>query len=147
MRPAMRLPLREASYICSGCRQQAVPRVASPISNQFRRYASDGILERTRRSLWNTETPPGPKDPYSGESQLLHKDVKEEEGNAPAEEGALAGGYEQADNWEGLGTIGFTPQKAWMQNGPSKADAYHRLVYLLRSFTICGDPSFQGKGT
>lgn len=123
----MRLPLREALYVCSGCRQQAITRVATPITTEFRRYASDGVLERTRRQLWNTEKPPGAEDPYSGESQLLHKQEEEQRDLASeGEESTLAKGYELAETWDGLSTIGFIPKEAWVYNGSSEADVYQR---------------------
>lgn len=135
MRPVTRLPLREALYVCSNCRQEAVPRV-SPLARQFqqqtRRYASDSpsFLDRTRRKLWNSEKPPGAADPYTGDSQLTQ--------SAPAPESELAGGvkselaqgdnYVQAETWAGLSKVGYLPEKEWIQIGRSKADKFQRYV-------------------
>ncbi|KAJ5806392.1 uncharacterized protein N7503_003994 [Penicillium pulvis] len=133
MRPAMRIPLREALYVCSNCRQEAIPRV-SPLARQFRRNASSGssdspsFLDRTRRRLWNTEKPPGAEDPYTGESQLTREEGSLAAGEA-VEEGDLASGstYVQAETWDGLDVIGFTKEKEWLADGPnSDADAYAR---------------------
>ncbi|KAL2700603.1 hypothetical protein AAEP93_007422 [Penicillium crustosum] len=124
MRPSMRLPLREANFICSSCRIQATPRI-SPLS-QTRRYASDsspGILERARRKIWGTDNPPGPADPYTG-SQIMPgagmspgEPVPEEafsleEGQARSEE------IEENLTWEGMPRIGYLKEKEWRLRGP-----------------------------
>ncbi|KAJ5752478.1 hypothetical protein N7520_009395 [Penicillium odoratum] len=139
MRPAMRVPLREALYVCSNCRQGAIPRV-SPLAHQFRRNASSdssnspSFLERTRRRLWATEKPPGAEDPYTGESQLTQQEVVEDKKDGLAagetvQEGGLASGssYVQADTWEGLDVIGFTENKEWFVQGVNEeTDLYVR---------------------
>ncbi|KAJ5683093.1 hypothetical protein N7462_006258 [Penicillium macrosclerotiorum] len=135
MRPVLRLPLREALYVCSSCRQEVTPRAVSPLARQFRRYASSSdptLLERTRRKLWNTEKPPGAEDPYSGESQVLREaEADESQGLAPGEaEGeSLAKGdsYTQAETWDGLKVIGFSRKEAWINSGTSEADEYSRF--------------------
>lgn len=132
MRPALRLPFREALYVCSSCRQEAVPRGVSPLTRQFRRYASSdspSLLERTRSKLWKTEKPPGPADPYSGESQLLRgAEPENEQGVATGEteesELSAADGYKQAETWDGLESIGFLQKDKWVQEGTRKADKY-----------------------
>lgn len=131
----MRLPLREALYVCSNCRAEATPRAISPLARQFRRHASDSpsILDRARRSLWKGDKPPGPEDPYRGESQITRRAPEEEQSEpselAPGDEtAALKEGdeYVQAETWDGLARIGFTPEEAWLQRGSSKADKYTR---------------------
>ncbi|KAJ5943177.1 hypothetical protein N7516_003345 [Penicillium verrucosum] len=124
MRPSMRLPLREANFICSSCRIQATPRI-SPLG-QTRRYASDsspGILERARRKIWGTEKPPGPADPYTG-SQIMpgtgmspgepasEEAFSLEEGQARSEE------IEENLTWEGMPRIGYLKEKEWRLRGP-----------------------------
>lgn len=144
----MRLPLREALYVCSNCRQEAVPRV-SPLARQFqlqtRRYASDSpsFLDRTRRKIWNTEKPPGAEDPYTGDSQLLQPAEKSKGGLAggvnaegelgEGEESSLAegDGYTQAEDWKGLTTVGYLPEEKWIQTGTIKADKYRPYVLIL----------------
>ncbi|KAJ6145314.1 hypothetical protein N7470_009209 [Penicillium chermesinum] len=75
--------------------------------------------------------PPGAKDPYTGESQLMHQpepeaNEKEDSSADFGDEGTLAKGYEQAETWHGLKRIGFAPEKAWIYHGPSEADKYQR---------------------
>ncbi|KAJ5082099.1 hypothetical protein N7532_011142 [Penicillium argentinense] len=118
MRPVMRLPLREALYVCSNCRQGAAPRV-SPLARQFqlqtRRYASDNsptFLERTRRKLWDGEKPP------TG----LSEGTSETKGEL-----ALGDGYVQAETWEGLTSVGYLPKDEWKQTGSARNDVYHRF--------------------
>ncbi|KAJ5561208.1 hypothetical protein N7535_009405 [Penicillium sp. DV-2018c] len=126
MRPSMRLPLREAKFICSSCRIQATPRI-SPLS-EVRRYASDspGLLERTRRKLWGTDQPPGPKDPYSGSQIMPGSETAPEE---QKDEGiSLSKGVEEPANdaelenltWEGMPKIGYLPQDAWRLQGQNE---------------------------
>ncbi|KAJ5088257.1 hypothetical protein N7456_011873 [Penicillium angulare] len=137
MRPAMRLPLREALYVCSNCRQETLPRI-SPLARQFRRYASSdespGFLERTRRQLWS-EKPPGAADPYTGQSQMNQaaeqSSGKEEGGLQAGEESGedltVGSEYVQADTWNGLDVIGFTEEKEWLVRGSDpEADQYTR---------------------
>jgi hypothetical protein len=138
MRPALRLPFREALYVCSNCRQEVAPRAVSPITRQFRRYASSdspSFLERTRRKLWNTEKPPGPADPYTGESQLA-RGVEPEHGLAKPEtvksEVLPTEDYEQAKNWDGLEAIGYLQKDKWTQEGTRKADKY--APYVITRF-------------
>jgi hypothetical protein len=129
MRPSMRLPLREALYVCSNCRSEATPRRISPLARQFRRYASDSpsVLERTRRSLWQGDKPPGQADPYSGESQI----AKDEANNGELAAGEeLQDAYVQAQTWDGLRRIGFTKDQEWKFRGSSQADEYERYVDL-----------------
>lgn len=135
MRPSMRLPLREALYVCSNCRAEVTPRGISPLARQFRRHASDSpsILDRARRSLWKGDKPPGPEDPYRGESQLMRGAAREEKSASSElvpgdEEAALKEGdeYVQAETWDGLPRIGFTPENEWLERGSSKADQYTR---------------------
>lgn len=137
MRPFTRLPLREALYVCSNCRQGALPRGTSRIVPQFRGYASsDGssFLDRTRRNLWKGDKPPGQEDPYTGASQLS-PEAAQQEGNLAAgeplaaEELAVADAYKQATTWDGLESIGFTKENAWIYNGPDEnRDQYLRYV-------------------
>ncbi|KAJ5166647.1 uncharacterized protein N7482_005428 [Penicillium canariense] len=139
MRPAMRLPLREALYVCSNCRQEVTPRVISPLTRQFRRSASSDsptFLERTRRKLWNTEKPPGAADPYTGESQLA-RGAEPEEGLAngevkESETLATGDGYQQAQTWDGLDVIGYLQKDKWLEEGPRKADKYTRYGANLK---------------
>lgn len=44
------------------------------------------------------------------------------------EEAALKEGdeYVQAETWDGLARIGFTPENEWLERGSSKADEYTR---------------------
>lgn len=141
MRPVTRLPLREALYVCSSCRQEAVPRV-SPLARQFqhqtRRYASDSpsFLDRTRRKLWNSEKPPGAADPYTGDSQLSQQSTAADGELAGGETSELAKGdnYVQAETWAGLAKVGYLPEQAWIQVGRSKADKLRR--YVLNSLYL-----------
>ena len=125
----MRLPLREANFVCSSCRIQTTPRI-SPLG-QFRQYASDsspGILERARRKIWGTDKPPGPADPYSG-SQIMSgtglaagEPVSEEKFSLEEGEGQSE---EIDDNltWEGMPRIGYLPEKEWrLQGSNGEAD-------------------------
>ena len=134
MRPALRLPLREALYVCSNCRQEVTPRAVLPLTRQFRRYASSdspSFLERTRRRLWNTDKPPGPADPYTGESQLA-RGIKPDQGLAkPAtdtSEVLPTEDYVQAENWDELEAIGYLKKDKWIQEGTRKADKYAPYV-------------------
>ncbi|KAF7718356.1 Uncharacterized protein PECH_001049 [Penicillium ucsense] len=144
MRSALRLPLREALYVCSGCRQEAIPRAISPLTRDFRRYASSdspSLLERTRSKLWKTEKPPGPADPYSGQSQLLRgAEPENEEGLASGEteeaELSAADDYKQAKTWDGLESIGFLQKDQWLQEGTSKADKYVRYGAEVRTRSV-----------
>ncbi|KAJ5952452.1 uncharacterized protein N7479_010865 [Penicillium vulpinum] len=129
MRPSMRLPLREANFICSSCRIGATPRI-SPIG-QVRRYASDsspGILERTRRKIWGTDTPPGLADPYSGSQIMPGSEVSPEKPEAEEpfslQEGqAPPGELEESLTWVGMPKIGYLPEKEWrLQGSKGKAD-------------------------
>lgn len=135
----MRLPLREALYVCSNCRQEALPRTSS-LARQFRRYASNessGFLDRTRRQLWS-EKPPGAEDPYTGESQMNRQ--AESEGSDRQSGGLQAGSsegsdlqtgdnYTQADTWDGLDVIGFAKEDEWLERGSvPAADEYSRCV-------------------
>ncbi|OQD84865.1 hypothetical protein PENANT_c011G11145 [Penicillium antarcticum] len=128
MRPSMRLPLREAKYVCSSCRVGANPRI-SPLNQQFLRNASDspGFLERTRRGLWGTDKPPGPKDPYSGsqimpqeetaaESTDLSPGKAEEETSLPDEMDI------HSLDWKNMPRVGYTKDKEWIVNGATYAD-------------------------
>ncbi|KAJ5242434.1 uncharacterized protein N7469_000761 [Penicillium citrinum] len=143
MRPVTRLPLREALYVCSSCRQDALPRV-SPLARQFqhqtRRYASDSpsFLERTRSKLWNTEKPPGAADPYTGESQLAQKPTATDGELAGGDKSELAQGdnYVQAENWKGLASVGYLPEDEWIQQGRSKSDKYQRFGEQTRTRPI-----------
>ncbi|CAI7604602.1 hypothetical protein N7533_008826 [Penicillium manginii] len=143
MRPVTRLPLREALYVCSSCRQEAVPRV-SPLARQFqhqtRRYASDSpsFLDRTRRKLWNSEKPPGAADPYTGDSQLSQSSTAAEGELAGGETSELAKGdnYVQAETWAGLAKVGYLPEQEWTQAGSSNADKYHRFGEQTRTRPI-----------
>lgn len=137
MRPFTRLPFREALYVCSNCRQGALPRGTSRIVPQFRGYASSdppSFLERTRRNLWKGDKPPGQEDPYTGPSQLAPEAQQEQTEGAlasgesgAAEELALGDEYEQASTWDGLESVGFTKEKAWVYNGPNdEMDQYVR---------------------
>ncbi|KAJ5782774.1 hypothetical protein N7457_004548 [Penicillium paradoxum] len=122
MRPSMRLPLREVNFICSSCRIEATPRI-SPFG-QFRRYASDspGILERTRRSLWGTDKPPGPADPYSGSQIMPDPNAAPEESN-PDEQFSLSQGTEgkvediENLNWEEMPRLGYLMEHEWRYKG------------------------------
>ncbi|KAJ5147595.1 uncharacterized protein N7443_000815 [Penicillium atrosanguineum] len=131
MRPSMRLPFREALYVCSNCRSEA-PRRISPLARQIRHYASDSpsVLERTRSSLWKGNKAPGPADPYTGESQLV-PGAEKGEGDlaAPAEGEELQDGsaYVQAQTWDGLKRIGHTKEQVWKFNGRSPVDEYERF--------------------
>ncbi|CAI7593896.1 unnamed protein product [Penicillium glandicola] len=135
MRPSMRLPLREANFICSSCRIGATPRI-SPLG-QARRYASDspGILDRARRKIWGTDNPPGPADPYSG-SQIMpgsglssgvEPESKEgfslEQGEAQPEE------LEENLTWEGMPKIGYLKEKEWRIKGPKGQDRIRPWYY------------------
>ncbi|OQE44640.1 hypothetical protein PENCOP_c002G02966 [Penicillium coprophilum] len=129
MRPSMRLPLREAKFICSSCRIGATPRV-SPLG-QVRRYASDdpGVLERARRKLWGTDNPPGPADPYSGSQIMPGSNMSPgepsagepkadeafslQEGQAPSEE------IDESLTWEGMPKIGYLREIEWRVKGPN----------------------------
>lgn len=150
MRPSIRLPLRDALYVCSSCRSEVAPRGISPLARQFRRHASSdspSILERTRRALWKGDKPPGQEDPYSGKSQIARQmgwkesEVPEAEndseapalGDKDAAEGRKGGlkegdDYEQAETWDGLRRIGFLKDEAWVYRGSSDADEYSRYV-------------------
>ncbi|OQE33057.1 hypothetical protein PENFLA_c001G08558 [Penicillium flavigenum] len=129
MRPSMRLPVREANFICSSCRIQATPRV-SPVG-QVRRYASDsstGVLERARRKLWGTDKPPGPADPYTG-SQIMPGagmspgEPEPEEGFSLEEGQARSKEIDENLTWEGMPKIGFLKEKEWrLQGSKGKAD-------------------------
>lgn len=135
MRPSMRLPLREALYVCSICKSEATPRRVSPLVRQIRRYASDSpsVLERTRRSLWKGDKPPGQADPYSGGSQIASKDggyAGELAAGVEGEEFKLGDQYVQAETWDGLRRIGFTEEEAWKERGSNGADKYSRYVRL-----------------
>lgn len=138
----MRLPLREALYVCSNCRQEVAPRGLSPLARQFRRYASSdspSFLERTRSKLWNTEKPPGPADPYTGESQLA-RDAEPEQGLAKGEtnksEVLATADYVQAESWDGLQAIGYLQKDKWIQEGTRKADKYAPYVFSWRGTGI-----------
>ncbi|CRL26072.1 unnamed protein product [Penicillium camemberti] len=124
MRPSMRLPLREANFICSSCRIQATPRI-SPLG-QTRRYASDsssGILERARRKIWGTDKPPGPADPYTG-SQIMSGTGMSPGEPAPEEAFSLEEGQARSEEieenltWEGMPRIGYLKEKEWRLRGP-----------------------------
>lgn len=133
MRPSLRMPLREALYVCSSCRSEVTPRRISPLARQFRRYASDSpsVLERTRRSLWQGDKPPGAADPYTGESQIAPEAERESgELAAGAEREELQSGdaYVQAETWDGLRRIGFTKEQEWKFRGSSPVDEYERYV-------------------
>ena len=134
MRPALRLPLREALYVCSNCRQEVAPRGISPLARQFRRYASSdspSFLDRTRRKLWNTEKPPGAADPYTGESQLVRKVEPEPElakGEIDESEVKPTEDYQQAETWDGLEAIGYLQKDKWIQEGTRKTDKYAPYV-------------------
>lgn len=158
MRPAMRLPLREALYVCSNCRHETLPRI-SPLARQFRRYASSdespGFLERTRRQLWS-EKPPGAADPYTGQSQLnqaAEESSGKEEGGLQAGSGegeglTVGSEYVQADNWNGLDVIGFTEEKEWLVKGSDPdADQYSRWVFtapfLELAVQFCASSGYQ----
>lgn len=135
MRPALRLPLREALYVCSNCRQEVSPRGISPLARQFRRYASSdspSFLERTRSKLWNTEKPPGAADPYTGESQLARGVEPEQElakGETDESEVKPTEDYEQAETWDGLEAIGYLQKDKWIQEGTRKTDKYAPYVF------------------
>lgn len=126
MRPSMRVPLREAKFICSGCRPVSTPRI-SPLG-QFRQYASDspGFLERTRRKLWGTDSPPGQADPYSGSQIMPQSDMSPPEKSTDQDFSLTQGENEDAEienlNWEELPTIGYLPQNEWKIKGPQAAD-------------------------
>lgn len=128
MRPSMRLPLREAKYVCSSCRVGATPRI-SPLNQQFLRNASDspGLLERTRRKLWGTDKPPGPADPYSG-SQLMPQEepAAETTGLSPGkgeEETPFPDDMDlESLDWNNMPRVGYTKDKEWIINGATKAD-------------------------
>jgi len=131
----MRLPLREALYVCSNCKSEATPRRVSPLVRQIRRYASDSpsVLERTRRSLWKGDKPPGQADPYSGGSQIASKDggyAGELAAGVEGEEFKLGDQYVQAETWNGLRRIGFTEEEAWKERGSNGADKYSRYVRI-----------------
>lgn len=152
MRPSTRLPLREALYVCSNCRAEVTPRGISPLTRQFRRHASSdspSFLEWARRSLWKGDKPPGPEDPYSGESQIARKmgwktKASETEDANERGSGSLASGddgkggkrksrklsegdsYVQAETWDGLEHIGFTKDEEWQLKGATRADEYTR---------------------
>lgn len=85
MRPPARLINAEALairgprslYVCSTCRQTALPRT-SILAVQSRQASSsntgpDPLTERVRRKLWGTDNPPGLKDPYGGKGVLEQK--------------------------------------------------------------------------
>ena len=125
MRPSMRVPLREAKFICSNCRPVSGPRV-SPLG-QFRRYASDspGVLERTRRKLWGTDSPPGQADPYTG-SQIMQEAESSSGESKPADEDFNLAqpeelGAEDLD-WNELPQIGYLPKDEWRIKGANKGD-------------------------
>ncbi|CAG7921041.1 unnamed protein product [Penicillium olsonii] len=125
MRPSMRVPLREAKFICSNCRPVSGPRV-SPLG-QFRRYASDspGVLERTRRKLWGTDSPPGQADPYTG-SQIMQEAESSSGESKPADEDFNLAqpeelGAEELD-WNELPQIGYLPKDEWRIKGANKGD-------------------------
>ncbi|KAJ5800010.1 uncharacterized protein N7518_002078 [Penicillium psychrosexuale] len=122
MRPSMRLPLREANFVCSSCRIQTTPRI-SPLG-QVRQYASDspGLLERARRKIWGTDKPPGPADPYTG-SQIM-PGTGLASGESVAEEAfsleqgeALSEEIDDNLTWEGMPRIGYLPEKEWRLQG------------------------------
>ncbi|CAI7617626.1 unnamed protein product [Penicillium palitans] len=124
MRPSMRLPMREANFVCSSCRIQATPRI-SPLG-QTRRYASDsspGILERARRKIWGTDKPPGPADPYTG-SQIMPGTGMSPGEPAPEEAFSLEEGQARSEEieenltWEGMPRIGYLKEKEWRLRGP-----------------------------
>ncbi|KAJ5727139.1 hypothetical protein N7493_004959 [Penicillium malachiteum] len=122
MRPAVRLPLREALYVCSNCRQETLPRI-SPIARQFRRYASSeqssSFLDRTRRRLWS-EKPPMTRAAEEQEGGL-------QAGSSEGADLAVGDNYVQADSWNGLDVIGFTEENAWLEQGSdAEADKYTR---------------------
>ena len=50
------------------------------------------FLERTRKRIWGTENPPGNKDVYYGESQLLRKEPQEQDRVSRDEEIVTIGG-------------------------------------------------------
>ncbi|KAJ5200238.1 Thiolase C-terminal [Penicillium cf. griseofulvum] len=123
MRPSMRLPLREANFICSSCRIGATPRI-SPLG-QVRHYASDspGILERARRKLWGTDNPPGPADPYSGSQIMSGMDAEKPKADEAfgLEEGqALPEKADEALTWDGMPKIGYLKEEEWRVKGPKK---------------------------
>ncbi|CAG8903950.1 unnamed protein product [Penicillium egyptiacum] len=138
MRPSIRLPLREANFVCSSCRIQATPRI-SPLG-QVRRYASDspGILERARRKIWGTDKPPGPADPYTGSQimpgsgmspgePVLEEGFSLEEGQARPEE------IDENLTWEGMPKIGFLKGEKWRSQGSKgKADRVKPWYYNPR---------------
>lgn len=127
----MRLPLREALYVCSNCRAEVTPQGISPLARQFRRHASSdspSVLERTRRSFWKGDKPRGAEDPYGGKSQVARK-VDGKEGLARGEKKSElreGDGYVQAETWDGLRRIGFTEDKEWLFRGSNSADKYSR---------------------
>ncbi|KAJ5915470.1 hypothetical protein N7466_011403 [Penicillium verhagenii] len=127
MRPAMRIPLREALYVCSNCRQTTIPRV-SPLARQIQRNASsDSFLDRTRRRLWNTEKPPGAEDPYTGTSQLVREEGGLAAGETQGESLASGSEYVQAETWHGLPIIGHTKEQKWLTEGVNRdTDIYTR---------------------
>ncbi|KAJ5747219.1 uncharacterized protein N7511_008915 [Penicillium nucicola] len=128
MRQSMRLPLREAKYVCSNCRVGANPRI-SPLNQQFLRNASDspGFLERTRRQIWGTDKPPGPQDPYSGSQIMPQEDSaaelttlspgKREEEPQIAEEVDI-----ESMDWKSMPRVGYTLDEEWRVNGQTVAD-------------------------
>ncbi|CAP95364.1 Pc21g04670 [Penicillium rubens Wisconsin 54-1255] len=123
MRPSMRLPVREANFICSSCRIHATPRI-SPVG-QVRRYASDsspGVLERARRKIWGTDKPPGPADPYTG-SQIMpgagmSPGEPEPEEGFSLEEGQASKEIDGNLTWDGMPKIGFLQEEEWRLQGP-----------------------------
>lgn len=90
--------------------------------------------------MW-TEKPPGPEDPYSGESQLSRLATSAEdqgitergttqsssEIDDPATDMAGGDNYVQAETWDGLNTVGFLEEDAWKVRGPIQdVDAYEK---------------------
>ncbi|CAG7969803.1 unnamed protein product [Penicillium salamii] len=144
MRPSMRVPLREARFVCSSCRPVSAPRV-SPLG-QFRRYASDspGFLERTRRKLWGTDSPPGQADPYTGSQILPETGLSAGEEKPADEDFNLTQRDDQLDvdnlNWNELPRIGYLPKNEWKIKGSKKGDRvtpwYHNKNPLIQSQAV-----------
>ena len=129
MRPITRLPFREALYVCSNCRQGAVPRRISPITHQLRGYASSdspSFLDRTRRNLWKGDKPPGQEDPYTGESQLAPGVGQEESQSEVSAQGTENKVYQQAETWDELEVLGWPEDTEQIPDELSEADRYTR---------------------
>lgn len=136
-----------SSYLCLSCRSRNTPFSTSSLHAEQKGKLDKG-LDKLRKKIWGTDTPPGLENPYGGEGVFEKNDRRRKEKKEETNELEISeqpqqtakapehfSSYEPADTWDDLEHVGGFED--WDPSHPFKSFVPAEVESHTEKITAC----------